>query len=59
MLQTNIYQRQQNKKNLKFRLAEHRGYVTNEDLSKATGEHCNAHGHKKEKRERQILYKKV
>ena len=30
---------------LKFRLAEHRGYVTTEDLSKATGEHFNAPGH--------------
>ena len=30
---------------LKFRLAEHRGYVTNEDLSTATGEHFNSPGH--------------
>ena len=30
---------------LKFRLAEHRGYVKNEDLSMATGEHFNAPGH--------------
>ena len=29
---------------LKFRLAEHRGYVNTEDLSKATGEHFNAPG---------------
>ena len=27
------------RRNLKFRLAEHTGYVTNEDLSMATGEH--------------------
>ena len=30
---------------LKFRLAEHRGYVTSEDVSKATGEHFNTPGH--------------
>ena len=29
---------------LKFRLAEHRGYVTSEDVSKATGEHFNSPG---------------
>ena len=30
---------------LKFRLAEHRGYVSNEDISMATGEHFNSPGH--------------
>ena len=33
---------------LKFRLAEHRVYVNNEDLSKATGEHFNAPGHSRD-----------
>ena len=30
---------------LKFRLAEHRGYVTNQDFSTATGNHFNSPGH--------------
>ena len=33
------------KRILKFRLAEHRGYVSNEDISTATGEHFNSPGH--------------
>ena len=30
---------------LKFRLADHRGYITNQDLSKPTGQHFNTPGH--------------
>ena len=33
------------KRMLKFRLADHRGYVTNKDTSKATGYHFNLPGH--------------
>ena len=33
------------KRILKFRLAEHRGYVTSKDESKPTGEHFNTPGH--------------
>jgi hypothetical protein len=33
------------KRILKFRLAEHRGYITSKDESKATGEHFNSPGH--------------
>ena len=33
------------KRILKFRLADHRGYVNNQDLSTATGEHFNSPGH--------------
>jgi hypothetical protein len=33
------------KQTLKFRLADHRGYINNQDLSKATGEHFNSPGH--------------
>ena len=33
------------KRILKFRLAEHRGYITNKDESKPTGEHFNTPGH--------------
>jgi hypothetical protein len=29
----------------KFRLADHRGYINNQDESKATGEHFNFPGH--------------
>ena len=30
---------------LKFRLADHRGYVNTQDLTKATGQHFNSPGH--------------
>ena len=30
---------------IKFRLADHRGYVNTQDLTKATGEHFNSPGH--------------
>ena len=30
---------------LKFRLADHRGYVSNGDISKSTGAHFNLPGH--------------
>ena len=33
------------KRSLKYRLAEHRGYVTNQHTDKATGAHFNAEGH--------------
>ena len=33
------------KRIMKFRLAEHRGYVTNQILSTPTGEHFNLPGH--------------
>ena len=33
------------KRILIFRLAEHRGYISNQDTSKATGEHFNSPGH--------------
>ena len=33
------------KRILKFRLADHRGYVQNQDTTKATGEHFNSPGH--------------
>ena len=33
------------KRILKFRLADHRGYINNQDESKATGEHFNSPGH--------------
>ena len=33
------------KRILKFRLADHRGYVNNHDYTKATGEHFNSPGH--------------
>ena len=33
------------RKILKFRLAEHKGYITNKDETKATGKHFNTPGH--------------
>ena len=33
------------KRILKFRLAEHRGYITNQDETKAIGKHFNTPGH--------------
>ena len=33
------------KRRLKDRLAEHQGYVRNQDLTKATGQHFNTRGH--------------
>ena len=33
------------KRILKFRVAEHKGYITNQDETKATGKHFNTPGH--------------
>ena len=33
------------KRIIKFRLADHRGYVNTQDLTKATGHHFNSPGH--------------
>ena len=33
------------KRILKFCLADHRGYISNQDLTQATGEHFNSAGH--------------
>ena len=33
------------KRLLKFRLSDHRGYIVNDDISKATGQHFNSRGH--------------
>ena len=37
--------RAKTKRILKFRLADHRGYVNNQDYTTATGEHFNSPGH--------------
>jgi hypothetical protein len=33
------------KRILKFRLVDHRGYITNQDIAKVTGEYFNTAGH--------------
>jgi hypothetical protein len=46
------------KRILKFRLADHRGYITNQDLSKPTGQHFNIPGHSLAVRSQDHLYRK-